>query len=121
MRNNILVVFSIILILFCTVACGTSTAESLQKQIKPGMTAAEVADLLRSNKDGHYNVKISGKDEIMPFSEFEKVFEKIREQEDTHVAVNVLFMGPGFSHNEFDILLDSEGKVESVTPLKKWD
>lgn len=35
--------------------------------------------------------------------------------------VSVLFMGPVFLHNSFKIYFDSQGKVESVTPVEHWD
>ncbi|GEM_PF-5349177 len=37
------------------------------------------------------------------------------------VKANVLFMGPVFLHNSFEIYFNSQGKVESITPVKHWD
>jgi hypothetical protein len=112
----------IILALINISSCGgPSRAKALQRQLKPGMSAAEVALLLRSKKDGRYFVKVSGRNQVRPFVEFETVLSETSKQKDTRIVVNVLFMGPGFLHNEFDIILDSEGKVKSVTSLEQWD
>ena len=127
MRNTPLVTYVVtaLVTLLASVsisACsGPSQAKALKQQIKPGMSAAEVASLLRSNKDGRYLVKVSGRNQVRPFVEFEKILSETSKQKDTRIVVNVLFMGPGFLHNEFDIILDTEGKVKSVTSLKQWD
>lgn len=33
----------------------------------------------------------------------------------------VLFMGPVFVHNDFKIHFNSQGRVESITPVRHWD
>jgi hypothetical protein len=119
--NYVLVAFVTVLIGLGAGGCGSSKATALREQLKPGMSASEVAELLRSYKNAHYKVRVSGQEGMRPFTEFEKLLHEASKQENARVVVNVLFMGPGFLHNEFDIVLASEGKGESLTPLKQWD
>ena len=35
--------------------------------------------------------------------------------------IRVLFMGPVFLHNDFEVHFKSESTVESTTPVKHWD
>lgn len=39
----------------------------------------------------------------------------------TKIRLTVLFMGPGFIHNDFHILFDSTGTVVSISEVKRWD
>ena len=36
------------------------------------------------------------------------------------ITLNVLYMGPAFQHNEFDVEFSKE-KVISISELRKWD
>ena len=121
-RATITEVFVLVTLLSVVTACkGPSQAKAMREQIRVGMSYQEVASLLRSNEDGHYFVKISDQDQVRPFAEFEKIVEESRGKKDTRISVNVLFMGPGYLHNEFDIVFGGDGMVEEVTPLKQWD
>ncbi|MBW2610884.1 MAG: hypothetical protein JRE12_00775 [Deltaproteobacteria bacterium] len=35
--------------------------------------------------------------------------------------LNVVYMGPGYMHNEFHVNFDSKGIVTTVTDIRKWD
>ena len=37
------------------------------------------------------------------------------------IRLTVLFMGPGFIHNDFHILFDSTGIVVSISEVERWD
>ena len=127
MRNISIVTYVVttlmaILTVMSIISCGgPSHAKALQQKLKPGMSAPEVASVLRANKDGHYSVEVSGRNQVRPFTEFEKILSEISKEKDARISINVLFMGPGYLHNEFDVILNSEGIVTSVTSLKQWD
>jgi hypothetical protein len=108
--NYVLVAFVTVLIGLSAGGCGSSKAKALREQLKPGMSASEGAELLRSNKDSHYHVRILGQQEIRPFTEFERLLNEASKQENGRVVVNVLFMGPAFFHNDFDILEADENR-----------
>ena len=40
---------------------------------------------------------------------------------DFQAEISVLYMGPVFVHNSFEVDIGPDGKVKSVTPVKHWD
>jgi hypothetical protein len=92
-----LVVFLIGFILFALMAgCDKPLwAHFVHQKVRVGMTTGEVQDILTRYKGFH-------------------------RQRDTG-GFEVLFMGPVFLHNSFDIQIDKNGKVSSVTPVMHWD
>jgi len=49
------------------------------------------------------------------------VASKKTEYTDYEAKIMVLFMGPGFLHNSFEIILGNDAKVKSITEVKHWD
>ena len=100
--------------------------KSIKKQIKPGQSVAEVMDVLNGagkipdlccwqiqGSDG--NICSNAKNCEFPDEKIQ--LNKI----DKEIQLTVLFMGPGFMHNDFHVTFTGDGLVDSISDLKQWD
>ena len=98
-------------------------AGTLHARIKPGMQASDVVRILNDaalkpalcdwrRKEGQEYFSSNRNECRLPenidLSQFE-------------TELTVLFMGPGFLHNEFTVNFEKGGAVSAVSELKHWD
>lgn len=98
----------------------------VRKQIKPGQSIDQVIDILsnaRQNPDLCCWQIAGTKDPICSdrkncdFPEGQINLNGVEQA----LQLSVLFIGPGFSHNNFQVIFDSVGNVVSVSGVKRWD
>ncbi|MBF0483085.1 MAG: hypothetical protein HQL25_00100 [Candidatus Omnitrophica bacterium] len=93
-------------------------------KIKIGMTGEEVQRVL--NGQGRYFLHCEGElKERNFFIATDKCFETVSSLPSQKliksVRMNVLFMGPAYWHNEFDITFAENGKVKEISSVRGWD
>lgn len=102
-------------------------AKYIRSQIEPGMTRDEVVSIVVTNSitkpdacfwevDGDNKPFISKRAICNPPEETYMVSGQTK-----GIKLTVLFMGPGFLHNDFSVKFDSSGKVVVISEIKQWD
>ena len=100
--------------------------KGIKKQIKPGQSVEQVMDVL--NHDGKKpdlccwqvqgtNDYICSDPKTCEFPQDQIQFKDMQQE----TRLTVLFMGPGFLHNDFHITFNSDGLVVSISDNKRWD
>ena len=98
----------------------------VKKQIKSGQSVNQVMDILNSSrkKPDLCCWQIQGtKDYIcsdpkscdFPIDQIKFI------GTDQETRLTVLFMGPGFIHNDFHVTFGGNGMVASISDVKRWD
>ena len=100
--------------------------KGIKKQIKPGQSIGQVLDVLNraGKKPDICCWEVQGIEDYLcsdpKTCEFpaDQIPVKGMEQE---IRLTVLFMGPGFMHNDFYITFNGDGLVASISDVKQWD
>jgi len=99
---------------------------SMKKQIKPGQSIEQVMEML--NKSGKQPDlccwQIQGTPEPVcsdPKSCQYPVDHIQFNDRGQETGLTVLYMGPGFIHNDFQVVFNGDGVVESISDVKSWD
>jgi len=98
----------------------------VKKQIKSGQSVNQVMDILNSSRKKPdlccwqtHGTKdyICSDPKSCDFPEDQIKFIGTEKE----IRLTVLFMGPGFIHNDFHITFDGDGMVVSISDVKRWD
>lgn len=98
----------------------------IKKQIKAGQSVEQVMDILNEagKKPDLCCWRIQGtKDYICSDPkkcDFPKDQIQLNDREQK-IRLTVLFMGPGFMHNDFHVTFSGVGMVVSISDVKRWD
>ena len=100
--------------------------KGIKKQINPGQSVEQVMDVLNraGKKPDLCCWQVQGTEDYIcsdpKTCEFpqDQIQLKNMEQE---IRLTVLFMGPGFMHNDFHITFNGDGLVASISDVKRWD
>ena len=121
----------LLILLVYLIGCSSDKAEKVHQQIKIGMSAGEVLNILSKNEGRHkYWIKLCNKKDICE----DKMYKPTEFIETINAIINrnvnysgyeakiiVLFIGPGFLKNDFEVHFNPEGKVKLTTPVRHWD
>jgi hypothetical protein len=119
-------VLVLIAVLYFFVLRTPVVVNGIKKQIIPGQSVEQVMDILNSSrkKPDLCCWQIQGtKDYICSdpktceFPEDQIQFNDMEQK----TRLTVLFMGPGFMHNDFHVTFNEKGMVASISDLKRWD
>jgi hypothetical protein len=100
--------------------------KGIKKQINPGQSVEQVMDVLNrvGKKPDLCCWQVQGTEDYIcsdpKTCEFpqDQIQLKNMEQE---IRLTVLFMGPGFMHNDFHITFNGDCLVASISDVKRWD
>jgi len=102
-------------------------ADSARGEITEGINALEVSRALARHEIGRFPLVSCQLDPASPDrrSNGEPCFEAISTRaaagEDASMTLEVLYMGPAYVHNDFEVRFGSSGTVESTADLRSWD
>jgi hypothetical protein len=124
--TNLLIVF-----LICITGCGLSTVEKVHREIAIGMSVSEVVDVLSKYEGRHqYRIKLCSKDNICEDKmykpeDFVATTKGITDKKHVYsryeAKIIVLFVGPGYLKNDFEVVFNADNKVGLKTPVRRWD
>jgi len=127
----ILLIHFLLLLLVYLTGCSSNKAEKVHQQIKINMSVNEVLNILSKNEGRHqYWIKLCSKeniceDKIYALKEFiettNEIINKKINYSSYEAKIIVLFIGPGFLKNDFEVYFNSECKVKLITPVRHWD
>jgi len=99
--------------------------KGIKKQIRPGQSIEQVLDVLNraGKKPDLCCWEVQGIEDYLcsdpKTCKFPADQIQVKGMEQTRLTV--LFMGPGFMHNDFHITFNSDGLVASISDVKQWD
>jgi hypothetical protein len=118
-------------LLICLTGCGSSKVEKVHREIAIGMSVSEVMGVLSRYEGRHqYLIKLCRKDNICEDKMYKPVdfvtttkgiTDKKHDYSRYEAKIIVLFVGPGYLKNDFEVLLNADNKVSLKTPVKRWD
>lgn len=124
--TNLLIVF-----LICITGCGSNKVEKVYREIAIGMSVSEVMDILSRYEGRHqYRIKLCSKDNICEDKMYKPadfaattngIIYKKQDYSRYEAKIIVLFVGPGYLKNDFEVVFDSDNKVSLKTPVRRWD
>jgi len=131
MMKRVLLLIVLVLIV-SLVTYGLSKAKATHKKIKMGMSVDEVTSILAKSGGRHmYCLEFEHPKEgwekhtTLLAESFRELMDKTTNRNNEYTifeaGIIVVFKGPGFLNNSFEILFDDTGKVKSISDLKRWD
>lgn len=101
-------------------------ANQARSQIKKSMSIAEVTGILTSYAKPPDICSWEKENADKPIFSTRKQcdFPKeafLLEKGGKNIKLSITFMGPGFLHNDFQVIFDSSGYVLAVSEVKHWD
>lgn len=131
-REKLILMTRLLLIfLICLTGCGANKAEKVHREIAIGMSISEVIDILSKYEGRHqYRIKLCNKENICEEKTYNladfvatmnEVLNKKHDYSHYEAKIIVLFVGPGYLKNDFEVIFNADNKVKTTTDVRHWD